>query len=447
MAESLLTRIKRAWNAFSRDPTRFQSEGSTLREYDVGYGSYTRPDRPRLSKGNERSTITSILNRMALDVASLTFQHVQLNDNGNFQSVIDDHLNYCLNTEANIDQTNRAFIYDLVLSMFDEGCIAAVPVETDDDPTKTGSYDILSMRRGKILQWYPAHVKLEVYNEWYGRSQEIILPKSTTAIIENPMYSVMNEPNSTLQRLKRKLNLLDYMDEQVSSGKLNIIIQLPYTVKSTERRRQAEERRQQIEDQLVNSKYGIAYTDGTEHITQLNRAADNNLMSQVEYLTSMLYSQLGITTAILDGTADEKTMNNYYDRTIEPIAAAITDEMKRKFLTKNARTRKQTIQFFRDPFRLVPVTNMAEIADKFTRNEIMTSNEIRSKIGMVPANSDKADELRNKNINQAAEITPEMQQLDIQQKQLDLQKQEVEIQKMKKELGENVTTEEIQNEQ
>lgn len=395
MAESLGSRIKRAWNAFTRDPTYYVNE--------LGYGSSYRMDRIRLTRGNEQSIINSPLNRIALDVAAITIYHAKLDDEGNFEKVIDSGLNNCLTLEANKDQTARAFIQDIVLSMFDEGNIAIVPVDTSYDPTKTGSYDIETIRRGRIIEWFPDDVKLNVYNDRIGRCEDIILPKKTVAIVENPMYSVMNEPNSTLQRLKRKLNLLDVVDEQTSSGKLDIIIQLPYTLKSETRKEQAEIRRSEIEKQLKGSKYGIAYIDGTERITQLNRPAENNLMSQVEYLTSMLYSQLGITTSILDGTAEESVMLNYYDRTVEPIVSAIADSIKRTFLTKTARSQHQSIYFFRDPFKLVPVSKMAEIADKFTRNEIMTSNEIRQKIGMLPSDDPEADELRNKNLNKSKE--------------------------------------------
>jgi hypothetical protein len=313
-------------------------------------------------------------------------------------------LNTCLTLEANLDQTGRAFIQDVAMSMMDEGVVAIVPVDTTLDPKVTGSYDILTMRTGKILEWFPAHVRVRVYNEKTGQKEEIIVPKSTTAIIENPLYAVMNEPNSTMQRLIRKLNLLDAIDEQSGSGKLDLIIQLPYVIKSEARRQQAESRRKDIENQLAGSKYGIAYTDGTEHITQLNRSVDNNLMKQIEYLTSMLYSQLGITQAIMDGTADEKTMLNYYDRTIEPIVSAIVDEMKRKFLTKTARSQQQSILYFRDPFKLVPVSDLAEIADKMTRNEIMTSNEIRQIVGMKPSDDPKADQLVNSNLNQSTKV-------------------------------------------
>lgn len=392
----LLTQIRHGWNAFlNRDPT------GNYRNIGPEY-SY-RPDRPRLTRGNERSIVTSVYNRIALDVASIDIKHCKLDENGRFVSVINSALNNCLSLEANIDQTSRAFIQDIVMSMLDEGCVAIVPIETDVDPNSTDSYKIFSMRTGKILGWYPSHVKVRVYNENTGRKEDIIVPKKSVSIIENPLYAVINEPNSTMQRLIRKLNLLDVIDEQSGSGKLDLIIQLPYTVKSDLRKQQAESRRQDIERQLTGTKYGIAYTDATEHITQLNRSVDNNLMKQIEYLTSMLYSQLGITQSVLDGTADEQTMLNYNSRTVEPIISAIVDEMKRKFLTKTARTQLQTISFFRDPFKLVPVNNIAEIADKFTRNEILTSNEIRQIIGMKPSDDPKADKLLNSNISQPAE--------------------------------------------
>lgn len=391
------SRLKHAWNAFvnNRDPT------ASYR--DIGPGYSYRPDRPRLTRGNERSIITSVYNRIALDVAAIDIRHVKLDENDRFSEIIDSGLNNCLALDANIDQTGRAFIQDAVMSMLDEGCVALVPIETTFNPQQTGSFDINTIRTGKVLDWYPKHVRVSVYNERSGKREEIVLPKDTIAIIENPLYAVMNEPNSTMQRLIRKLNLLDAIDEQSGSGKLDLIIQLPYVVKTEARRQQAEARRKDIEMQLAGSKYGIAYTDGTEKVTQLNRSVDNNLMKQIEYLTSMLYSQLGITQAVLEGTADEKTMLNYYSRTIEPIIAAIVDEMKRKFLTKTARTRRQSIAFFRDPFKLVPVDNIAEIADKFTRNEIMTSNEIRQKIGMKPSKDPKADKLINSNLNQPEE--------------------------------------------
>ena len=391
-----MDRIQRGWNAFrNRDPTT---------EYrDTGLGYAYRPDRVRFTRGNERSIVTSVYNRIALDVAAINIQHVQLDDNNRFTSVVESGLNSCLNLEANIDQTGRALVQDIVMSMFDEGCVAVVPVDTTQDPEITDSYDILSMRTGKILEWKPRHVKVRVYNDRTGMKEDILLPKKQVAIIENPLYAVINEPNSTMQRLIRKLCLLDAVDEQSSSGKLDLIIQLPYVVKTEARRQQANDRRKQIEEQLTGSKYGIAYTDGTERITQLNRPVENNLMKQIEYLTSMLYSQLGITQAILDGTADDKTMLNYYSRTIEPIISAIVDEMKRKFLTKTARSQKKSIMFFRDPFKLVPVNDIAEIADKFTRNEILSSNEIRQIVGINPSKDPKADELRNKNLSEPKE--------------------------------------------
>jgi hypothetical protein len=386
-------RLKHAWNAFlNKDPTSFYR--------DIGISHSYRPDRPRLTRGNERSIVTSVYNRIALDAAAINVQHVRLDENNRFLSVIDSGLNNCLTVEANVDQTGRAFLQDVVMSMLDEGCVAIVPVDTTFNPEITGSYDINSMRTGKILDWYPNHVRVRVYNEKTGLKEDIELPKKTVAIVENPLYAVINEPNSTMQRLIRKLNLLDVVDEQSSSGKLDLIIQLPYVIKTEARRQQAENRRKDIENQLAGSKYGIAYTDGTERITQLNRSVENNLMKQIEYLTSMLYSQLGITQSILDGTADDKTMLNYYNRTIEPILSAIVDEMKRKFLTKTARSQLQSILFFRDPFKLVPVNEISEIADKFTRNEIMTSNEIRQIVGMKPSDDPKADELRNKNLSQ-----------------------------------------------
>ena len=389
----VLDRLRHGWNAFmNRDPTYAQ---------DLGPSYYYRPDRPRFTRGNERSIVTSVYNRIALDVSAISIQHVRLDENGRFLSTIDSDLNKCLTLDANIDQTGRAFLQDAVMSMLDEGCVALVPVETDVDPNDTDSYKIFSIRTGKIVEWRPQHVKVRVYDERTGRKEDITISKSSVAIVENPLYAVINEPNSTMQRLIRKLSLLDVTDEQTASGKLDLIIQLPYIIKTEARRQQAEQRRKDIEMQLAGSKYGIAYTDGTEHITQLNRSVENNLMKQVEYLTSMLYSQLGITQTILDGTADEKTMINYYTRTIEPIVSAIVDEMKRKFLTKTARSQRQSIEFFRDPFKLVPVNDIAEIADKFTRNEILTSNEIRQIVGMKPSNDPKADELINSNISQS----------------------------------------------
>lgn len=405
MENSLRSRLKHAWNAFNnRDPTtNFRPSGEAY---------YYRPDRPRFTRGNERSIVTSVYNRIALDASAISIQHVRLDDNGRFSSVIDSGLNQCLNLDANVDQTGRAFLQDAVMSMLDEGCVALVPIDTDLSPDDTDSYKILSIRTGKIIEWRPEHVKVRVYNERIGRQEDILVPKSTVAIVENPLYAVINEPNSTMQRLIHKLSLMDVTDEQTASGKLDLIIQLPYVIKTEARQKQAEDRRKSIEMQLASSKYGIAYTDGTEHITQLNRSVENNLMKQVEYLTNMLYSQLGITQTILDGTADDKTMLNYYNRTIEPIISAIVDEMKRKFLTKTARSQKQSIMFFRDPFKLVPVNDIAEIADKFTRNEIMTSNEIRSIIGMKPADDPKADELRNSNIAQAKEEMTDQPALD-----------------------------------
>ena len=390
-------RLQHAWNAF------VYNDNNYVDPQNLGGLSTFKPDRVHFSRGVERSIVTSVYNRLALDVSSIAIKHVRLDENGRFKEEVDSGLQNCLNVEANIDQTGRAFLQDVVMSMLDEGCVAIVPVDTTIDPAKSGSYEINTMRTGKILEWYPAHVRVRVYNDKKGIHEEIVLPKSAVAIIENPLYAVINEPNSTMQRLIRKLNLLDVVDEQTSSGKLDLIIQLPYVIKTDARRKQAEERRKDIEMQLSGSKYGIAYTDGTERITQLNRPAENNLMKQVEYLTSMLYSQLGLTQSIMDGSADDKTMLNYYNRTVEPILAAITDEIKRKFLTKTARSQKQTIMYFRDPFKLTPVLDLAEIADKFTRNEIMTSNEIRQIVGMKPADDPSADELRNKNLNQSNE--------------------------------------------
>ena len=399
-----MDRIQRGWNAFrNRDPT--------LDFRDTGMTYYYRPDRPRFTRRNERTIMTSVLNRIALDASAIDIMHVRLDENGRFLETMDSGLNNCLTLSANADQTGRALKQDIIMSMLDEGCVALVPVDTSTDPNKTDSYEIETMRVGKIIQWRPQHVQIRLYNEQTGKKDEIWLPKRSVAIIENPLYAVMNEPNSTMQRLIRKLALLDVTDEQTASGKLDLIIQLPYVVKTEARRQQAETRRKDIEMQLAGSKYGIAYTDGTEKITQLNRSVENNLMKQVEYLTNQLYSQLGITQTILDGTADDKTMLNYYNRTIEPIVAAIVDEMKRKFLTKTARTQHQSIQFFRDPFRLVPVNDIAEIADKFTRNEIMTSNEIRQIVGMKPSDDPKADELRNSNISQSKEDIQRLNQV------------------------------------
>lgn len=398
MELSVSSRLKHAWNAFvnNRDPT------SGYRSLGDSY--YHRPDRPRLTRGNERSIVTAIFNRIALDVSSIGIKHCRLDENGRYISDMNSGLNKCLNLEANIDQTGRAFVQDIVMSMLDEGSVAIVPVETDLDPKITQSYDILSIRTGRIVEWFPEHVKVNLYNDRTGKKEDIILPKRTVGIVENPLFAVINEPNSTMQRLIRKLSLLDVTDEQTASGKLDLVIQLPYVIKTEARKQQAEARRKDIEMQLAGSKYGIAYTDGTEKITQLNRSVENNLMKQIEYLTSMLYSQLGITQAVLDGTADEQTMLNYHTRTIEPIISAIVDEMKRKFLSKTARSQFQSISFFRDPFKLVPVNNIAEIADKFTRNEIMTSNEIRQIIGMKPSDDPKADKLINSNLNHPDEV-------------------------------------------
>lgn len=386
-------RLQHAWNAFmnSRDPTYDNYSGS---------GYTYRPDRPRLSRGNERSIVAAIENRIAIDVASLNVWHCKLDKNGMLEEILKSGLNNCLTTEANIDQTSRAFLFDTALSMLDDGVVAIVPQETTLNPKITGSYDINSMRTGKVIQWKPNHVQIRMYNEFTGEKEDIWLPKKVVAIVENPFYAVMNEPNSTLQRLIRKLNLLDVIDEQNGSAKLDLIIQLPYQVKSDLRKQHAEDRRKSIKDQLTNDQYGIAYVDSTEKITQLNRPVENNLMGQIEYLTRMLYSQLGITEGILDGTADEQTQLNYINRTVEPIISAIVDEMKRKFLTKTARSQGQTIVFYRDPFKLVPLNNVADIVDKFTRNEVMTSNEVRQKMGLMPSKDPKADELINSNIRQ-----------------------------------------------
>ena len=390
------SRVKNAWNVFmNKDPNR--------RYADYGPGYAQRPDRPRFTRGNERSIVTSVYNRIALDVAAVAIRHVRLDENGRYLEDMNSDLNNCLSLEANVDQTARAFIQDVVISMLDEGCVAIVPIETDVDPDDNSSFKIFSMRTGQILQWMPQHIRVRVYNDRTGMKEDIVVSKESVAIIENPLYSVINEPNSTMQRLIHKLNLLDAVDEQSSSGKLDLIIQLPYVIKTEARRQQAENRRRDIENQLSGSKYGIAYTDGTERITQLNRSVENNLMKQIEYLTNTLYSQLGMTTTVFDGTADEQTMLNYNNRTVEVFLSAITVEMKRKFLTKTARSQRQSIEFFRDPFRLVPVNDLAEIADKFTRNEIMTSNEIRQVIGTKPSKDPRADELRNKNLNESKE--------------------------------------------
>ena len=392
------SRLKHAWDVFrNREPTYDYQ--------DTGPSTSYRPDRTRLTGGNERSIVTSIFNRIALDVSSINVKHCRIDENGRFKEQINSGLDNCLNLEANIDQTGRAFMQDVVMSMLDEGCVAIVPTDTTLDPTVTTSYDIQAMRTGKILDWYPNHIRVRVYNEKTGKQEDIKLPKSMVAIVENPLYAVINEPNSTMQRLMKKLVLLDAVDENTRSGKLDMIIQLPYVIKSDARKAQADKRRKDIEEQLKGP-YGIAYVDGTEKIIQLNRPIENNLMKQIEYLTNLLYSQLGVTAEVLNGTADEKTMLNYNNRTVEPIISAIVDEMKRKFLTKTARSQLQTIQFFRDPFRLVPVNDIAEIADKLTRNEILTSNEIRQIIGMKPSDDPKADKLVNSNLNQPDEQVP-----------------------------------------
>lgn len=399
-----IDRLQHGWNAFmSRDhPVNYQP-GSVSYSY--------RPDRVRFSGGNEKTIVTSVYNRIAIDAAAIDIKHVRLDENDRYMETIDSGLNTCFNVEANIDQSGRAFLQDIYASVLDEGCIAIVPIETTLNPNVTSSYDILSMRTGKIVEWRADAVKVRLYNEQTGKKEDIWVPKRNAAIIENPLYAVINEKNSIMQRLIRKLNLLDAIDEQSGSGKLDLIIQLPYTVKTDLKREQAERRRKDIEEQLANTKYGIAYADSTERITQLNRPLENNLMKQIEYLTSMLYSQLGITQAIMDGTADEKTMLRYYNGTIEPFVAAVVDELKRKFLTKTARSQHQSIMYFRDPFSLVPVNDIAEIADKFTRNEIMTSNEIRQVIGMKPSDDPKADQLVNSNIAQPMESQEEYDEL------------------------------------
>ncbi len=404
MEFSFASRLRKGWNAFwSREPTR---------EYRYSGGYSTRPDRPRLTRGAEKTIINSISNRIALDVSAISIQHVRLDDNNRYMATIDDGLNQCLTLSANLDQTSRAFIQDAVISLLDEGCVALCPIETSADIFSSDSFDVYSMRTGKIIDWYPDSVRVRVYNEFTGEQEELVYPKKSVAIVENPLYAVMNEPNSTMQRLIRKLVLLDRVDEESSSGKLDLIIQLPYSVKTELKKRQAEERRKQIEEQLSGSRYGIAYIDGTEHVTQLNRSLENNLLKQIEYLTNMVYGQLGLTTAIMDGTANEETMLNYNNRTIEPIISAITDEMKRKFLTKTARSQKQSIMFFKDPFKLVPVSQIAEIADKFTRNEIMSSNEIRQIVGMKPSSDPSADELRNKNLSEPSESKQPVSKLE-----------------------------------
>lgn len=396
---SITERLKGAWNAFvNEDEKHYEMR---YLDHGPGYGGL-RPDKPRLTGSGERTVIASVYNRLSIDIATIAIRHVLVNENGWYEKDYRSELNECLTVSANIDQAARAFRQDMAMSLFEQGVVAVVPVDTTHDPAKT-SFDIRSMRVGKITQWYPAHVTVDLYNDRTGQRQEVTLPKHSVAIIENPLFSVMNEPNSTLQRLTRKLHLLDFVDEQTSSGKLDLIIQLPYVVKTQARREQADKRRKDIEMQLKGSKYGIAYTDGTEKITQLNRPIENNLLKQVEYLTAMLYGQLGLTEEVFNGTADEQTMLNYHNRTIEPVLEAVVEEFRRKFLSKTARTQKQSIEFFREPFKLVSVGNVAEIADKFTRNEIMTSNEIRSVIGFRPSSDPKADELRNSNLSQSKE--------------------------------------------
>lgn len=428
MAETLGSRLKNAWNVFmNRDPTKdFQNGGEV---------SYYRPDRPRLTRGNERSIVTSVINRIAMDAAAINIRHAQLDGSQRYLRDMDSGLNCCLNLEANVDQTGRALRQDIYMSMMDEGCVAVVPVETNDDPDETDGYEILSLRTGKITAWMPQHVRVRLYDERTGKREEVTVPKKTVAIVENPLYAVMNEPNSTMQRLMRKLALLDVIDEQNSSGKLDLIIQLPYVIKTEARRQQAENRRKDIEQQLAGSKYGIAYTDGTEKITQLNRSLENNLMAQIEYLTSMLYSQLGITKEIMDGTATEEVMLNYNNRTIEPLVSAVADEMKRKFLTKTARTQGKSVVFFRDPFKLVPVGKLAETADKFTRNEIMTSNEFRQVIGLKPSSDPKADQLRNSNLNQVEPGTEGESQEDLQARLQELDEADADLNDMEADLA------------
>ena len=394
MGETLGSRFKSAWNAFRKQ----DGYEDTYTYRDLGYSSSVNPTMPRLSRGSERTIVTAIYNRIAMDVSAFDINHVRIDDNNRFLETINSGMQSCLTVEANKDQTGRAFMHDVVLSMFDEGVVALVPVDTTISPLVTGSYDILSIRTGKILDWYPNTVRVEVYNDNTGRKEPLILPKSLVGIVENPLYAIMNEPNSTLRRLIRKLALLDAIDEQSGSGKLDLIIQLPYLIKTEARQKQAEERRKAIEQQLSGSKYGIAYTDGTEHITQLNRPSENNLLAQVTYLTNMLYSQLGISEDVFSGKANGETLLNYYNRTVEPIVTSIIEEMRRKFLTKTARTQGQTIMGFKDVLKLVPATEMAELADSFTRNEILTSNEIRSVLGIKPSTAPQADELRNKNM-------------------------------------------------
>lgn len=397
--------LKHTWNLFVYDESPKRRSSTN---YGVSY--YQNPNRVRFSRGNERTIVTSVYNRIALDAAAIEIRHVKMDNNNRFLDYISSGLDNCLSVEANIDQTARNFIQDIVSSLLDEGCVAVVPIDTSFDPNITNSYDIQTMRVGKITQWYPDKVTVLLYNDSTGLKQEVTIPKRQVAIIENPLYAVMNEPNSTMQRLIKKLSLMDSADEEIASGNLDLIIQLPYAVKTESRRNLAESRRKEVEEQLNGSRYGVAYIDGTEHVTQLNRPVENNLMKQVEYLTAQLYSQLGLTQTIMDGTADENTMNNYYNRTIEPILSAIVDEFNRKFLTKTARTQKQAIMYFRDPFRLIPVTSISEMADKFTRNEIMTSNEVRQLIGFKPSSDPNADELRNKNLSQSSKTIEEKMQ-------------------------------------
>ena len=401
MLKNLGGRLMHAWNAFSNREAVYGYP-----QYDFGMGYSIRPDRVRLTLGSERTIVSSIYNQIAIDVSAISVVHARMDQNGRFLESVSSGLNECLSISANVDQSGRNFIQEAVMSLFDEGAIAIVPVDTTINPQVSGGYDIRSLRTGKILDWFPDHIRVEVYNEKLGRKEEVTLPKSMVAIIENPLYLVMNEPNSTLKRLVNKINLLDSIDTQSGSGRLDLFIQLPYTIKSDARRAQAIQRTKDIELQLAGSKYGIAYVDGSEKITQLNRPAENNLLKQVEYLTGMLYNQLGLTESVFNGTADEKTMLNYYNRTVEPVLSAIVDEMRRKFLTKTARSLGQDIVFFRDPFRLVPVLELAEIADKFTRNEILSSNEVRAIIGYKPSNQPGADELRNKNLNQSEVEAP-----------------------------------------
>ena len=391
-------RLKHSWNAFmNKDPTEDK------RYIELGPSNTRRPDMFRPTRGTEKTIVTAIYTRIAIDVAALNIEHVKVDENGRYIETIKSGLNYALTTESNIDQTSRAFIQDVVMSMFDEGAIAIVPVDTTLNPLKTGSFDIQTMRVGSIVEWFPRYVKVKLYNDRTGKHEEKILPKNMVALIENPLYAVMNEPNSVAKRLIRKLNILDAVDEQSGSGKLDLIIGLPYVIKTEARREQAERRRKDIEQQLSEGKYGIAYTDGTEHITQLNRSVENNMLSQIQYLTEMLYNQLGMTQNVFNGTASEEEMLNYHSRTIEPIVSAITDEMSRKFLTKTARSQRQTIMFFKDPFKLTPTEKLADLADKLTRNAILSSNEMRAIMGYKPVDDQRADELSNKNINQSTE--------------------------------------------